>query len=301
MKTRLNPRMKATEFSITLRNSCDWCDFNSSTPAPEMSDTYPGTSGNTQGERKETRPAKKAAMGSGNVDIEVYCTCSVRRTRANKCTREANRSFVKAAREPSSRKAESTGRSGSLAAFPQHRAQPRSCARTGAGLSPSPGRNLRLGGCRFGAGRKCFRTSELVRRLRNRFAQEAGRDHGAEHRAVALLFDLQAVKKLLYIRVGPLTAHGNFRGMKQAEIGSHLIGQALGVFPAVGKCVRAKMHAAQVADGGQHHRRLGKKKRQVEGASRRLPVGIELENGPADAGQGNLAVVLPQKLRPAER
>jgi hypothetical protein len=31
--------MKLTEFSIILRSNRDSCDFNSSTPAPEISDT----------------------------------------------------------------------------------------------------------------------------------------------------------------------------------------------------------------------------------------------------------------------
>src|SRR5215472_9743616 len=118
MKTRLNPRMKATEFSITLRSSCDSCDFNSSTPAPEMSDTYPGTSGNTHGERKETRPAKKAAMGSGNVDIGMYCTCSVRRMRANKCTREQTE-VCQSRTTAFSAEAKSTGRRGELGGVPE--------------------------------------------------------------------------------------------------------------------------------------------------------------------------------------
>src|SRR5215469_11144877 len=39
-----------------------------------MRETYPGTSGSTQGERKETRPARKAAMGVG-LAIPDYCTC----------------------------------------------------------------------------------------------------------------------------------------------------------------------------------------------------------------------------------
>src|SRR5215469_5159604 len=40
-----------------------------------MRETYPGTSGSTHGDRKEIRPAKKAAMGSGRLDIDSYCTC----------------------------------------------------------------------------------------------------------------------------------------------------------------------------------------------------------------------------------
>jgi hypothetical protein len=35
------------------------------------SDTYPGTKGNTQGDRNETSPAKKAAIGTGRVDTCV--------------------------------------------------------------------------------------------------------------------------------------------------------------------------------------------------------------------------------------
>ena len=44
-------------------------DLSSSTPAPEISETYPGTSGSTQGERNEIRPAKKAASGNGRLVI----------------------------------------------------------------------------------------------------------------------------------------------------------------------------------------------------------------------------------------
>src|SRR6266700_2325113 len=73
--TMLNPAIKANEFSITFRRTDASCTFNSSTPTPEISDTYPGTSGNTQGERKDTRPAKKAAIGRGKFDIQRYCTC----------------------------------------------------------------------------------------------------------------------------------------------------------------------------------------------------------------------------------
>jgi hypothetical protein len=37
--------------------------------APEMRETYPGTSGSTQGERNETIPATNTAIGKGNEDI----------------------------------------------------------------------------------------------------------------------------------------------------------------------------------------------------------------------------------------
>ena len=69
MNTMLNPMMKAIEFSMTFRSTCVSWTFSSSTPTPEISDTYPGTSGNTQGERNETRPATNAANGSGRLPI----------------------------------------------------------------------------------------------------------------------------------------------------------------------------------------------------------------------------------------
>src|ERR1700693_4790631 len=47
--TTLKPRIKPMEFSITLENRRDSGAFNSSTPAPEINDTYPGTRGKTQG------------------------------------------------------------------------------------------------------------------------------------------------------------------------------------------------------------------------------------------------------------
>src|SRR5690349_14091499 len=73
-KTMLNPMMKAIELSITFLSKPEFCSCNCSTPAPEISDTYPGTSGKTQGERNEITPAKKAAIGNGRLDIErSYC------------------------------------------------------------------------------------------------------------------------------------------------------------------------------------------------------------------------------------
>src|SRR5436305_1254858 len=69
MNTRLNPRMNITEFSITERITFESCCLSSSTPAPEISDTYPGTSGSTHGDRNEINPATNAAMGKGNDDI----------------------------------------------------------------------------------------------------------------------------------------------------------------------------------------------------------------------------------------
>src|SRR5438045_4891225 len=69
MNTRLNPRMNITEFSITERITFESCCLSSSTPAPEISDTYPGTSGSTHGDRNEINPATNAAIGKGNDDI----------------------------------------------------------------------------------------------------------------------------------------------------------------------------------------------------------------------------------------
>src|SRR5207237_2694895 len=69
MNTRLNPRMNITEFSITERISLPSCWRSSSTPAPEISDTYPGTSGSTHGDRNEINPATNAAMGTGKDNI----------------------------------------------------------------------------------------------------------------------------------------------------------------------------------------------------------------------------------------
>jgi len=37
--------------------------------APEIREMYPGTSGNTQGERNETIPAAKTPIGKGNEDM----------------------------------------------------------------------------------------------------------------------------------------------------------------------------------------------------------------------------------------
>src|SRR5208283_4639278 len=74
MKTMLNPMMKAAELSITLRKSCPSCSFNCSTPTPEIRETYPGTSGSTQGDKNEISPATKAASGNGKLVIFFYCS-----------------------------------------------------------------------------------------------------------------------------------------------------------------------------------------------------------------------------------
>src|SRR5580698_1627329 len=89
MKTMLKPMMKAAELSITLRKSWPSFIFSCSTPTPEIKETYPGTSGSTQGDRKEINPATKAASGKGKPVIFLYCsergavcTCLVRRSDA---------------------------------------------------------------------------------------------------------------------------------------------------------------------------------------------------------------------------
>jgi hypothetical protein len=71
INTTLKPRINPTEFVMTrrMRRPCD--DLSSSTPAPEISETYPGTNGNTQGERNEISPAKNAAIGSGRLDMRL--------------------------------------------------------------------------------------------------------------------------------------------------------------------------------------------------------------------------------------
>src|SRR5271170_7923659 len=66
--------IKAAELSITLRKSCPSCSFSCSTPAPEIRETYPGTSGSTQGDRNEINPATKAASGNGKLVISLYCS-----------------------------------------------------------------------------------------------------------------------------------------------------------------------------------------------------------------------------------
>src|SRR2546425_713054 len=69
MKTTLKPKMKAAELSMSFGSTRASWDFSSSTPVPEINDTYPGTSGRTHGERKEISPARNAAMGRGKLDM----------------------------------------------------------------------------------------------------------------------------------------------------------------------------------------------------------------------------------------
>src|SRR5208283_2159689 len=84
MKTMLNPMMKAAELNMTLRKSSPSFIFSCSTPTPEMRETYPGTSGSTQGDRNEIRPATKAASGNGKLVIELYCSDPIVTTNGRK-------------------------------------------------------------------------------------------------------------------------------------------------------------------------------------------------------------------------
>src|SRR5438034_7222496 len=63
MKTREKPRMKASEWIIVSRRTRGpaWAAVSSSKETPVMKVMYEGTSGSTQGETKETSPAKNAA------------------------------------------------------------------------------------------------------------------------------------------------------------------------------------------------------------------------------------------------
>src|SRR6267154_1760961 len=74
-KTTVNPRINIREFTSTVLNSLRSLDFSSSTLAPEIKDTYPGTNGNTQGERNEAIPARNAAMGKGKEAKEDIGPC----------------------------------------------------------------------------------------------------------------------------------------------------------------------------------------------------------------------------------
>src|ERR1700694_4424314 len=74
MNTILKPIMNAAEFNITLRKSSPSFSFNCSTPTPEISETYPGTSGSTQGDKNEISPATKTASGNGKLVISLYCS-----------------------------------------------------------------------------------------------------------------------------------------------------------------------------------------------------------------------------------
>src|SRR6267154_799269 len=71
INTTLKPRMNMMEWPSTVFVSRFPEFLSSSTLAPEIRDTYPGTSGRTHGDRKDISPAKKAAIGNGNEDIRI--------------------------------------------------------------------------------------------------------------------------------------------------------------------------------------------------------------------------------------
>src|ERR1700704_853331 len=68
-KTTVKPRINMSECNRTVFNTLRSFDWSSSMLAPEIREMYPGTSGNTQGERKETIPATKTPIGKGNEDM----------------------------------------------------------------------------------------------------------------------------------------------------------------------------------------------------------------------------------------
>src|SRR5215469_3251742 len=67
--TRVNPRIKVREFTITALIRLAFSAWSSSTEAPEINEIYPGTSGSTHGERNEASPATKAANANGRLCI----------------------------------------------------------------------------------------------------------------------------------------------------------------------------------------------------------------------------------------
>ncbi len=73
MNTIENPTTKASaDRSNPPRGA--WPCFSSSTPIPESIEMYPGTSGSTHGERKETNPATNAA----NTETSMRFLCPQR-------------------------------------------------------------------------------------------------------------------------------------------------------------------------------------------------------------------------------
>src|SRR5664279_1559238 len=178
MKTMLKPRMNAAELSITLRKSSPSFSFSCSTPTPEISETYPGTSGSTQGDRNEISPATNAASGNGKLDIFFYCSdrvevCTPPNTLPKRCYGGWN--------------------CYSISAFslqlPVIR-QPLSRARL---LLPIRGGLFlgRLGGSDW--------HDSLGWRFGQNLLDESWRDGGGEDRAISGLFDFEAVEEDLYI------------------------------------------------------------------------------------------------------
>src|SRR6476659_3566613 len=94
MNTTLKPAIKRIECSITRPKTPDLCCLISSTPTPEIIETYPGTRGKTHGDRNDSSPATNAASGSGRIDIDqssedlfAGCVLSGLRTWAEKSNR----------------------------------------------------------------------------------------------------------------------------------------------------------------------------------------------------------------------
>src|SRR5579863_25317 len=69
--TMPKPRLNMSELRITLGINPLPPRRNSSTPTPDINDTYPGTRGKTQGERNETSPAANAAMGDTDDIVSI--------------------------------------------------------------------------------------------------------------------------------------------------------------------------------------------------------------------------------------
>ena len=72
MNTTLKPRMNPIEFTHHPPHELALRRLSARpAPAPEIIETYPGTSGSTQGDRNEIRPAKNAAIGNGRLDMRL--------------------------------------------------------------------------------------------------------------------------------------------------------------------------------------------------------------------------------------
>src|SRR5208337_1945168 len=189
MKTMLNPMMKAAELSITLRKSCPSCSFNCSTPTPEIKETYPGTSGSTQGDKNEISPATKTASGNGKLVIFLYCSDGERLTPSYKMPRKGEL----------------------LHHFPRGLDEVIRSSLSRPGLL-RPLRGRRFLGSRAGRG---WRHS-LGRSFGQDLLDESWRHGCGENRSISGLFNFETVEERLYIGIRTVWANAAFGGVKEA-------------------------------------------------------------------------------------
>src|ERR1700687_4707407 len=276
MKTMLKPMMKAAELSITLRKSSPSFSFSCSTPTPEIRETYPGTSGSTQGDKNEISPATKAASGNGKLVISLYCS-----DRGEVFTPYKMLWKVELLQHFRLRPI------GAFIWLPSSRRGLLWLLRAGR----RPGWRSGRGWC-HGLG------SSFGQNL----LDESWRHGGGENRAISGLFDFEAVEERLYICIRTVRADAAFGGVKEAEKGGGLLGDGLRVSLTVGERFRPQVESGEISSRNHGDRRLRKQEAPTAQPAQGTHFGgFHAQNRKRQTCQGKVSVEILQQPGAAKR